>query len=269
MASMRSLGASKRPTQVLIYDNTPGAANHGPLPQNVRYEAIGQNTGLAAAYNWALDLAGELGASWLLLLDQDTALPLNFLDSLCGQIEQWQSNEEIVAFVPIVRSHDIPISPRRVGFFGLRSLGNVTCGAVEGEVMAINSGTAVRCDFVRSIGGFSRTYWLDYLDHWLFHQIYKQGKRAVVFDSVIEHSLSVQDYRRNIDLPRYRSILGGEAAFMTSQRPKSQIPFYLLRLAARSARMVVQGKLDLALFTMKTIVRIALHPLRSLEENPL
>jgi GT2 family glycosyltransferase len=268
MASMRGFDSQSLPFRVFIYDNTPGAANPGSLPENVCYEAAGRNTGLAVAYNRALELAQELGVSWLLLLDQDTVLPPDFLESLCRGLEQWQSNAEVVAVVPIVRSGSVVVSPKRVGFFGLKPMGNAPYGVFETEIMAINSGIVVRCDFLRSIGGFNRAYWLDYLDHWLFRQIYKHGKRAAVSGCILEHDLSVRDYRHNIDLQRYRSILAGESAFMTSQKPKSQIPFYLLRLAARSIKMFMHGQPDLALFTLKAIVRIALHPLRSLEENP-
>ena len=268
VASMHELDASRRPPLVLIYDNTPVPADPGPLPEHWRYEAPGRNAGLAAAYNRALDIAEQQGASWLLLLDQDTALPPNFLEVLWSQLKQWESNSSIVALVPVVRSGNVVVSPKKVGFLGLKPAAKMPFGPPDAEIMAINSGTAVRCDFVRSIGGFSRAYWLDFLDHWLFRQIFSHGKKTVIFDAVLEHNLSVQDYRRNIDLVRYRSILAGESAFITSHKPKTQIPFYLFRLAARSVRMVMQGQPDLALFTAKTMVRIGLHPLRSLEENP-
>jgi hypothetical protein len=167
----------------------------------------------------------------------------------------------------VVRSGGEVVSPKHVSFFGLKTIPALVFGIQKAEITAINSGAAVRCDFVRSIGGFNRAYWLDYLDHWFFHQIYARGKRVAVWDGTIEHKLSVQDYRRNITLMRYRSILAGESAFMTTYKPKLQIPFYLLRLLARATRLALHGQSDLTLITMATVVRITMHPIRSLENT--
>ena len=168
---------------------------------------------------------------------------------------------------PLFRSGGIVVSPKRVWFFGLKTFQKTPRGIQNAEIASINSGTAIRCDFVRSIGGFSRAYWLDYLDHWLFRQIYAAGKKVAVSDCILEHNLSVHDYQRNIDLARYRSILAGESAFMTAHKSKLQIPVYLLRLLARSAKLAIQRQPDLALLTVAMIAKIAKNPTRSLEKN--
>jgi GT2 family glycosyltransferase len=267
---LKAVSTSLRPLndiRVLLYDNTPGRGDLGPLPDGVEYMPAGHNTGLSAAYNRALDMAQNLGYSWLLLLDQDTVLPNDFLESLLGELRRYETDSDVVAVVPIVRSGGIVVSPKRVGFFGLRAFPKTPRGIQDMEIASINSGTAIRCDFVRSIGGFSRAYWLDYLDHWLFRQIYGAGNKVAVSDCILEHSLSVQDYRRNINLARYRSILAGESAFMTSHKSKLQVPFYLLRLVARSVKLVARRQPDLALLTIAMIGRIARYPMRSLEED--
>jgi GT2 family glycosyltransferase len=252
---------------VLLCDNTPGASNSGPHPKGVRYVAFGSNLGVAAAYNRALGIAQEQGCSWLLLLDQDTVLPDDFLASLLEELREHETNSDVVAVVPIVRSGGVVVSPKRVGFLGLKAFAETPGGIQDSEIASINSGTAIRCDFVWSIGGFSRVYWLDYLDHWLFRQIYAAGKKVAVSDCILEHNLSVQDYRRNIDLTRYGSILAGESAFMTTHKSKIQIPFYLLRLIARSLRFAIWRQPDLALLTLAMIARIARYPTRSLEQD--
>lgn len=264
-ASCNVLNRKASNLKVLLFDNTPDTEHPGSLPLNVFYEAPGKNAGLAAAYNCALDTAREMGASWLLLLDQDSVLPPDFFELLKSKMEEHKANADVVAIVPVVRSRGVTISPRRIGFFGTKPLSKSLFGIQDAEITSINSGTAVRCDFVRSIGGFNRAYWLDYLDHWLFRRIYEEGKRAVVFDCTLEHHLSVANYRRNIDIGRYHSILCGESAFTTTYKPKAQIPFYLLRLLVRAARMTLRGQSDLALLTMRVAAKIMLHPNRSLE----
>jgi glycosyltransferase involved in cell wall biosynthesis len=254
--------------KILLYDNTPESSDPGLLPDGVEYMSAGHNAGISAAYNRALDMAQDLGHQWLLLLDQDTVLPKDFLVLLLEELRRYESNSEVVAVVPIVRSGGVVVSPKRVGFLGLRAFSERPRGIQDVEIASINSGTAIRCDFARSIGGFSRAYWLDYLDHWLFRQIYAAGRKVAVSNCGLEHSLSVQDYRRNINLTRYRSILAGESAFMTTHKSKLQIPFYLLRLAARAVELSIHGQPDLALLTLSTMFKIGLHPKRSLEEDP-
>lgn len=253
----------------LIYDNTPGITSSRISSMcDVTYKSTGKNLGLASAYNCALAQAESRGLSWLLLLDQDTSLPLDFLDSLCKDIRLYEYDSSVVAIVPTVQSNGAVVSPKRVGFTSLCALPRESHGVQEREITAINSGTAIRCDFIRSIGGFNNAYWLDYLDHWLFRQIYAHGKRAALSQSCLGHQLSVQDYRRNVSMKRYSSILKGEAAFMTTHKLKVQLPFYLLRLTARTVKLTIQGQSDKALLTLQTIMKILRHPMCSLEEHP-
>ena len=56
-SSISDLAQGQSGIQVLLYDNTPGGCDPGPLPEGVQYEAAGQNTGISAAYNHALAIA--------------------------------------------------------------------------------------------------------------------------------------------------------------------------------------------------------------------
>lgn len=260
-------GRDKDGIRVLLYDNTPGVSDPGPLPEGILYESAGHNGGLAAAYNHALGVAQKDHCPWLLLLDQDTSLPFDFFATLTTQVRHFGPDGNVAALVPIVRSGGVVISPKRVSAFGLKPLRGPLGGIHPEEITAINSGTVVRCDFVRSIGGFNRTYWLDYLDHWLFRKMYEAGKNVAVSECTLAHNLSVQDYRKNVSIERYRSILAGESAFMTTYKPKLQIQFYLLRLLARSVKLAIQGQPDLALLTLGIVAKIARNPSRSLERD--
>lgn len=253
---------------MLVFDNSPSPASRTSSSEYIQFEAAGRNAGLATAYNRALDLAQQSRCDWLLLLDQDTTLPNDFLELLSAQIKQYEAQADVVALVPVVCSRGIIVSPKKVGFFGLKALRKAPYGPHLAEVTAINSGTALRCEFVRSIGGFNCAYWLDYLDHWLFRQVYAAGKQVAVWDCTLEHNLSVQDYQENITMERYRSILAGESGFMTTQKSKLQIPLYLFRLLIRSARLAIQRQPNMAGFTLATIAKIARHPTRSLEDHP-
>lgn len=256
------------PSTIAIYDNSPhpqlSAEAAGRL---LAYKHDPCNGGVAAAYNWALGLAGSYGYRWLLLLDQDTVLPPEFPRSTWLQVKNHEEDPSVAAIVPVVRSGGRTVSPKRVGFCGLRPLPPSASGSQQAEIMAINSGVAVRCDFLRAIGGFNPSYWLDYLDHWLFRQIYATGKTVVVSDCILEHQLSVQHSRNSISAGRYENILASEAAFITTYRPKVEVPCYLIRLLFRSLRMTIRRRPDIALLTAAKMLQITIHPLRSLERR--
>lgn len=264
LASSASLNLSL----ISVYDNSPlrqvSAEEESHL---LAYKHDPANGGVAAAYNWALDIAQSNGYAWLMLLDQDTTLPLDFLQSSLEQVEKYLPKPIIVALVPVVRSGGAVVSPKRVSFARLRPLVDSSTGIQSEEIMAINSGTIIRCDFVRSIGGFNRAYWLDYLDHWLFRQVYAAGRKVVVSSCILDHNLTVQDYRNNVTSERYRSILAGEASFITTHKPRFEIFVYLLHLLVRWVKMKVLRRPDIASLTIAMIIRIAMHPTRSLEGN--
>jgi hypothetical protein len=263
-----SRSANLDPTSIAVYDNSP-ARQVTPAQEAdlLAYRHDSANGGIAAAYNWALDIAIQRSASWLMLLDQDSTLPPEFLRLSLSQVCRYDANTAVVAIVPVVRSRGARVSPMRVGPFGLRQLPADTSGIQTKEIMAINSGAVIRCNFLESIGGFNRAYWLDYLDHWLFHQVYSSGKKAAVSDCILKHRLSVQGYRKGVSIERYRSIIAGEAGFITAYKSKSEVSIYLLRLLARSVKMTVKLRTDIAGLTIATIFNIIMHPTGYLEGN--
>jgi GT2 family glycosyltransferase len=232
-----------------IYDNSP--KRQATCYRDFEYVHDPDNGGLAAAYEWALTRSREKGIGWLLLLDQDSMIPPDFLAELSRTISQAESDSRVVAIVPTVKSGDAILSPSRVKFGRTVPL-NGTTSEPGIEITAVNSGVTVRTSFLSEIGGFNKEYWLDHLDYWLFRQIYKRGKSVVVSRSVIQHDLSVRNYRQNISAQRYRSILNAEAKFTVEERPRLELPIYISRLFLRSVKQViVLRSAELAGMTLK------------------
>jgi GT2 family glycosyltransferase len=253
---------------IAIYDNSLIRQVSAAEEANVfAYKHDPANGGVASAYNWALDIARSHGISWLLLLDQDTTLPIQFLESSFKQLKNYAWNPSVVALVPVVSACGSVVSPMRVKFGCLSQLSDSGQGIQSAEIMAINSGSIVRCSFMHSIGGFNRAYWLDYLDHWLCHQIYRRGKKIAVSSCQLDHKLSVRDYRHSVSIERYQNIIAGEAAFFTTYKSRFEIPGYLFRLLFRSIKMLVYRQPNMSLLTIRMLVRIAMHPTRSLEDT--
>jgi GT2 family glycosyltransferase len=213
------------------------------------------NSGIAAAYNWALGLAQSYGFPWLLLLDQDSQLPSTFLASLLDAMELHDTNQSVAAIVPFIKDGFAEISPMRVRFGRLSPLPKQSPSLAECEVTAINSGAAIRVSFVQSLGGFNPDYRLDCLDHWLFRQLYAQGKRVALSGSVLDHDLSVSDYRNQVSPTRYRSILSAEVLFVTTQKRRLEIPVYVIRLMLRAVKqLVIYRRPKLSALTCEMVV---------------
>jgi GT2 family glycosyltransferase len=248
--------AALDPALIAVYDNSP-VRQVSPAEELhlLVYKHDPSNGLLAAAFNWALGLAQSYGFPWLLLLDQDSQLPSTFLASLLDAMELHDTNQSVAAIVPFIKDGFAEISPMRVRFGRLSPLPKQSPSLTECEVTAINSGAAIRVSFVQSLGGFNPDYRLDCLDHWLFRQLYAQAKRVALSGCVLEHDLSVSDYRNKVSLTRYRSILSAEALFVTTQKRRLEIPVYVIRLMLRAVKqLVIYRRPKLSALTCEMVV---------------
>ncbi|KAF0220658.1 MAG: glycosyl transferase 2 family [Geobacteraceae bacterium] len=245
----------------IIYDNSPTPQKiNWSIPVSITYVHDPTNTGLAKAYNHALDAAVSNGFEWLLLLDQDTSLPDNFTANLIKTTEVISSDESVVAIVPRVECLGKTVSPSIIKFGGcFRPVDGRARGVCHRPVTSINSGTMLRTSFMQSVGGFNTLFWLDYLDHWIFSTIYSNSKRVFISESVVDHELSVMDYDRWMNLERYENILKTELLFLNVCRPKYEKYSYMIRLLKR---MIVQlferSKLRFFKSTFRTLKSILL-----------
>jgi GT2 family glycosyltransferase len=229
--------------RLIIYDN--GIIDHSKdidLPFRFEYFQNPKNEGLAKAYNYALEHAHISSCEWLLLLDQDSELPLNFVSVINSTIEGMDKDPSIVAVVPKMCFQNTFFSPSRVLFGGVHRPVNMKfTGIYPGKIFAIGSGTIVNVAFLKTVGGFNEFFWMDCLDRWLYLSINRSGGKVYVTDIVIEHELSVMDYNQFMNEKRYSSILFYETCFMSFYMSKAENIFYYLRLLRRSLFMFISG----------------------------
>jgi glycosyltransferase involved in cell wall biosynthesis len=245
-------GKSSSEFSIILYDNSPKSQNidvtrHKGL--NIFYEHDSRNLGIAAAYNYAWRAAKENGSEWLILLDHDTEITSEYMEQVMNLEEK---NSHIAAVVPKINSENQLISP--VYSHSLRPLqgDKPVPGIQDKAVMAINSGALIRVDFLNEIGGFNEDFPLDYLDHWLFHEIYSRGHKVWLLNVTLEHELSVMDYSR-VSFGRYQSILESEIKFFKHYQ-HDLYKSYRMQLAKRFLKQVLTVKNK----------KIALHTLRRL-----
>ena len=226
--------------ELLVYNNSPETTI---LPDK-NYDVFNarQNNMLAGAYNYALEQAIKTQKKWLLLLDQDTELTIDYFEELKKNFKT-DIPEKIGAIIPQVKKHTHCITPKtyfpKFGpyFF---STAIKKPGIYNKCFLSINSGTILNIEIINEIGGFSSKYPLDGLDFWYFYQLYKKKVKVYVMNVVIEQNLSILDYS-GMNIQRYNSILNAELQFCT-ELGLMAVFFWKLRILLRAVKNLYNNK---------------------------
>lgn len=195
---------------LVLYDNSPQPQSHAmPADFPVHYVHDPSNGGLASAYNYALARAESEQREWLLLMDQDTSPTHEFILELLEAAAGVHAQPDVAAIVPklavngIVHSPAIPfIDQMRRQFLPTKEpIGRDVVGVLQQRMCSYNSGSTLRVSAVRSVGGFPPEFWLDYLDHAVFHALFASGYRIYVMRATLAHDASYANIDR---LPFWR-----------------------------------------------------------------
>jgi len=249
----RQFSGLSRRIALLIYDNSPDpqAANLDHWGYGaIEYHHAPENGGLASAYNQALTKAIEADIKWLLLLDQDTVLTPALFPALFETIES-PLMPEICAIVPKLSQQGKMLSPQIVGRFHNHNVPTAFSGTYRGHITALNSAACLRTEALVAIGGFPREYWLDYLDHIMFHRLQAVGGRVLVLSIVIEHRLSLRNLEAEMGLERYANVLSSEWRFVRETGSGGGPFVHRLRLLKRALSHSI--KLRNKVYAVKTL----------------
>lgn len=214
----------------------------------LQYMTVNSNVGLAEAYEYARLRAEKFGYSYLMLLDQDTAVTESFFKDVQTAIES-KVSDEVVAIIPRIVEDNQIFEPVKLN--PLYSKKVVTPG-VHQEIVSINSGTVIKVNFLKKIGGFNKDFPIDYLDHWVFYMIAKCNKSVFVMTSTITQRLSVHSLRE-VSVERYQSIISSEHRYITNYRREEIIRYYC-HVFLRIGKLIVSGNFDKAILNVKNIV---------------
>jgi hypothetical protein len=229
--------------QVFIWDNSPEPLLAQEIPAPFRYHHSGANVGLSRAYNSAATMAEKESIPWLLLLDQDTTLPENFLADMLVNATQLMRVPEIAAIVPTVFVKDFVVSPRRMLFNRHEAYPSGESGVADGELAAINSGSLLRVQDLLEIGGYSDGFWLDYSDWYVFHQLFLKRKLTWRATEVrLEHSMTVMDYDNLMSPWRYENFMVAEGAFNDLYKSGIENCVQTARLLVRACKQRLRFK---------------------------
>jgi hypothetical protein len=222
--------------ELIVYDNGPEPQSLPAWRWPIRYHHDPSNGGLVPAYNVALECCREAAVEWLLLLDQDTRLPADYVVTFRDAV-QWVESRT-AALVPKVRTAGgvtLPI-PTFFGVTGYLDPLSDFVGLHDSGLATINSGSFVRAPFVLSRGGYPATYSLDAVDSWLFAQVYRAGGNVFVMPALIDHEISVE-HVHGVNLDRWRSIVDAEVRFHLDMHGAAGRLFGALSLFRRSIHL--------------------------------
>jgi hypothetical protein len=250
-----SLKKINKKIRVIIYDNSENESifnkdNAIKIYQNLTIEYISdnKNPGLAVAYNFALENNNQ--AEYLILFDQDTTINEKYLEELFGL------NKIYDCFIPMVYStKNQPISPVWFNEYGGTEPIKDHTTIKAGFLTAINSGTIVKVESIKKIGGFPLEFSLDMLDHYTFYLMSKMNFNIYKMNSSLFQDLSIDDYGKNISFKRFKSILDSEIKLIDKMSFVKR-HFFILRLLVRSFRLLLQNQIKCSVYIIKSLINV-------------
>jgi GT2 family glycosyltransferase len=220
--------------KILVQDNSPESQllPPGPYPCPIDYFHAPTNPGLADAYNRARAHAERDHIQWLLTLDQDTALDRNFFLQLLAALDSQFPMP--CAFVPQLVNDGLVLSPQIAGSVFYHRIPLGYCGFAAAPIVAFNSASCLSLKALAAIGGYPKEYWLDYLDHIIFHRLQAAGGRVYILNSQLAHRLSVQNMESDVSIERYSNVLSEEWRFVRDKGPVHHSLIHRIRLLKRA-----------------------------------
>lgn len=257
-ASRARLGQEIGDVHVLLWDNSPAANAGKDLPDNVYYLADESNSGLAKAYNHALNWASEHGSEWLLTLDQDTAVPGDFFERMAAAAQASTRFAGIGAIVPQIAANGRQLSPNWFQLGAIpRWYPSGYIGVPKEPVFAFNSGAMLRVAALQQSGGYDPRFWLDDSDAMIFSKLHEHGKRVYVAGDIqVEHEFSMKDMQRRMSAARYRNAMFAETAFWDLRMNRAAGWERTLRLMVRMVKQWIRGdSAELRRITREALIR--------------
>ena len=258
MAARQAFGPDAGDVRVLLWDNSPMAGAGEALPEGVAYFADDSNSGLATAYNRALEWAQLHGADWLLTLDQDTAVPAEFFEKMAAAAMESSRYSGIGAVVPQIAAGGKQLSPN---WFQLGAIPRWYRSGYTGlpaePVFAFNSGAMLRVDALKQVGGYDLRFWLDDSDAMIFSKLHEHGKRVYIAGGIqVEHEFSMKDMQGRMSPARYRNALLAETAFWDLRMNRMAGWERALRLMVRMMKHWMRGdSAELRQITWQALMR--------------
>jgi rhamnosyltransferase len=173
--------------ELIIVDNQSSPANRqfvAKVASHYRAEVIWsqQNLGIASALNAGADLAlASNECQWILMLDQDSRVPPDFVATMFKAYEACPFRDEVA----VVGAN------YQLKFRALRTPGAGGQARIFREVKTLmTSGTMVKRRAFADCGGFDESFFMDYVDHEFCFRVRRHGLRIIqANNAILQHRL--------------------------------------------------------------------------------
>lgn len=188
----------KNKIDIVLIDNSPvsfiqkNRSQNDIDDHNFTYLPLNKNTGIANAQNIGINFALDKGYDYIILSDQDTNFPDNYLDGILKELKKLQLTEKNIAAIgPAYIDENKKNKPP---FFVKYNRGKLTQisqtnGTIEVSQL-IASGTLITSDAIRKIGVMNSELFIDWVDmDWCWRAIRAGFKIYGTFNVNIHHQL--------------------------------------------------------------------------------
>lgn len=216
--------ARVRPS-IFAFDNSPQGLPPSVVGWRVHYISSPKNVGVAKAYNTASEYALQHHLNWLLLLDQDTTLPHDFLSKYQDSVQAYPDHR---FFVPMVHDRRGVLSPFRFRGGAGQRVRQMKPGVYPlNSLSVINSGMLISSILFRSIGGFDQRLPLDFSDIAFVSKLKKSQDHLVVVNLHLHQDFSGSSVASSASsLERFRQYLSAIQVMRSDYGENRKLPFH-------------------------------------------
>ena len=232
----KSYASESRLVDLMVINNGPLSIDCYADDSIFRLHFIEQldNPGVSRAYNLAAKVASSLQKRWLLLLDQDTHLPNDFLIHYSQSVDHFPSAP---VHAPRLYAGAILASPCGYRYYRGYVLSNLDQGIYKMQGRnVLNSGLLVAVDAFLRVGGYDEAVGLYFSDFVFFDRLKSIYTMFAVVNVDLQHDLSSSDYSsRQTAVNRFSMYCKG--AYAAGKHDLLRNVLYFFTIGARSLLM--------------------------------
>lgn len=193
--------------QVFIFDNTDEKdwiLENPNLQTGVEthYQHDSLNPGISYAYNSIAQYAEIKAIPWIVFLDQDTELPLDFY---CKYVEMVTARNDFKIAAPKIYANNGLLSPAKFIDYRSYSLPEIKEDSIGfSKVSCINSGLLISTKFYFQCGGYNRNLRLDFCDHDFIERVSKNTHQLGIIPVKLWQNFSAETNSKSQALSRYK-----------------------------------------------------------------
>lgn len=205
--SYESFIRSDKELNIYIYDNTDRNDWIEPLLKSektlkISYYHNPKNEGISAAFNHFSFFANMNNFKWLVFLDQDTKLPIDFFEKYF--YKSISSKPEKIIF-PKIFSNNQLISPSKYVYYRTKPIDLENRKKIEiNNITAINSGLMIETAFFLKAGGYNKRLRIDFCDHDFIARLNNKNIFAGLLNISLKQNFSAETDDKSKALARYR-----------------------------------------------------------------